>query len=69
MLICSFFSSLGKVYRLKAYEIPEASRHARGTAIVNLLPLEKGETIAAVIATKDFPRKRIPYVRNSIRYG
>lgn len=50
-----FFSSFGKVYRLKAYEIPEASRHARGTAIVNLLPLEKGETIAAVIATKDFP--------------
>lgn len=52
-----FFSSLGKVYRLKAYEIPEASRHARGTAIVNLLPLEKGETIAAVIATKDFPEE------------
>lgn len=50
-----FFSSFGKVYRLKAYEIPEASRHARGTAIVNLLPLEKGETIAAVISTKDFP--------------
>ena len=50
-----FFSSNGKVYRLKAYEIPEASRHARGTAIVNILPLEKGETIAAVIATKDFP--------------
>lgn len=50
-----FFSSFGKVYRLKVYEIPEASRHARGTAIVNLLPLEKGETIAAVIATKDFP--------------
>ncbi len=50
-----FFSSKGKVYRLKAYEIPEASRHARGTAIVNILPLEKGETIAAVIATKDFP--------------
>ena len=50
-----FFSSNGKVYRLKAYEIPEASRHARGTAIVNILPLEKGEAIAAVIATKDFP--------------
>ena len=50
-----FFSSRGKVYRLKAYQIPEASRHARGTAIVNVLPLEKGETIAAVIATKDFP--------------
>ena len=50
-----FFSSRGRVYRLKGYEIPEASRHARGTAIVNVLPLEKGETIAAVIATKDFP--------------
>lgn len=50
-----FFSNRGKVYRVKVYEIPEASRHARGTAIVNLLPLGKGETIAAVIATKDFP--------------
>ncbi len=50
-----FFSTRGKVYRLKVYELPEASRHARGTAIVNLLPLEKGETISAVIATKDFP--------------
>ena len=50
-----FFSTKGKVYRLKVYEIPEASRHARGTAIVNLLPLEKGESISAVIATKDFP--------------
>ena len=50
-----FFSSFGKVYRLKVYELPEASRHARGSAIVNLLPLEKGETVEAVIATKDFP--------------
>lgn len=50
-----FFSTAGKVYRLKVYELPEASRHARGTAIVNLLPLAKGETISAVIATKDFP--------------
>ena len=50
-----FFSTAGKVYRLKVYELPEASRHARGTAIVNLLPLQKGETISAVIATKDFP--------------
>ena len=50
-----FFSTKGKVYRLKVYEIPEAGRHARGTAIVNLLPLEKGESISAVIATKDFP--------------
>ena len=50
-----FFSTAGKVYRLKVYELPEASRHARGTAIVNLLPLAKGETISAVIATKEFP--------------
>ena len=50
-----FFSTAGKVYRLKVYELPEASRHARGTAIVNLLPLQKSETISAVIATKDFP--------------
>ena len=52
-----FFSTKGKVYRVKVYEIPEASRHARGTAIVNLLPLEKGETISAVIAAKDFPEE------------
>lgn len=50
-----FFSTKGKVYRVKVYELPEASRHARGTAIVNILPLEKGETISAVIASKDFP--------------
>lgn len=50
-----FFTSFGKVYRLKAYEVPEASRHARGTAIVNLLQLDKGETVSAVISTKDFP--------------
>lgn len=49
------FSSKGKVYRLRVYEVPEASRQARGTAIVNLLPLENGEQITAVIATKDFP--------------
>ena len=52
-----FFTTKGKVYRLKVYEIPEASRHARGTAIVNLLQLDKaaGESVAAVIAAKDFP--------------
>ena len=50
-----FFSTAGKVYRLKVYEIPEASRHARGTAILNLLPLAKDETISAVISTKEFP--------------
>ena len=48
------FSSKGKVYRMRVYEIPEASRQARGTAIVNLLPLEKDETISSVISTKTF---------------
>lgn len=50
-----FFSTKGKVYRIKVYDIPEASRHARGTAIVNLLPLEKDERVSAVISTKEFP--------------
>ena len=49
------FSSMGKVYRMHVYDIPEASRQARGTAIVNLLPLEKDEHISSVIATKEFP--------------
>ncbi|MBQ9691495.1 MAG: DNA gyrase subunit A, partial [Eggerthellaceae bacterium] len=50
-----FFTTAGKVYRLKVYEIPEASRHARGTAVVNLLHLKGEERVSAVIATKDFP--------------
>ena len=50
-----FFSTKGKVYRLKVHELPVGSRHARGTAIVNLLPFEGNEKIAAVIATKEFP--------------
>ena len=50
-----FFSTKGKVYRLKVHELPVGSRHARGTAVVNLLPFESNERIAAVINTKDFP--------------
>ena len=49
------FSNRGKVYRLKVHELPIGSRHARGTAVVNLLPFEEGEKIAAVISTRDFP--------------
>jgi DNA gyrase subunit A len=52
-----FFSTKGKVYRLKVHELPVGSRHARGTAVVNLLPFEAGEKIAAVINTKDFPEE------------
>lgn len=50
-----FFSTKGKVYRLKVHELPVGSRQARGTAVVNLLPFEENEKIAAVITTKDFP--------------
>ena len=49
-----FFTNLGRVYRLKAYEIPEASRMARGTAIVNLLQLQPGETITSMIPMRDY---------------
>ena len=49
-----FFTNLGRVYRLKAYEIPEASRTARGTAIVNLLQLQPGETITSMIPMRDY---------------
>ena len=53
-----FFSTRGRVYRLKAHEIPVASRTSRGTAIVNLLPLQEGETIQAIIDTRDYETMR-----------
>ncbi|MDD4066617.1 MAG: DNA gyrase subunit A [Clostridia bacterium] len=49
-----FFTNKGRVYRLKGYEIPEASRIAKGTAIVNLLQLDPGENITAVIPLREF---------------
>ena len=49
-----FFTNMGRVYRLKAYEIPEAGRTARGTAIVNLLQLNPGEKISALIPITDY---------------
>lgn len=49
-----FFTNFGRVYRLKAYEIPEAGRAARGTAIVNLLQLNPGEKISAMIPIQEF---------------
>ena len=50
-----FFSNLGKVYRLRAFEVPLKERTARGTAIVNLLPLEAGEKVQTLIDTREFP--------------
>ena len=49
-----FFSNKGKVYRLRGYEVPEAGRTAKGTAIVNLLSLDNGEKISAVIPISNF---------------
>ncbi len=50
----NFFTNLGRVYRLKAYEIPEAGRTARGTAIINLLQLAPGEKISAMIPIQEY---------------
>src|SRR5205814_3803961 len=49
-----FFTSVGKVYRLKVHELPLGSRQAKGRAIVNLLPFRQGEAVRAVIQTRDF---------------
>ena len=51
-----FFTNFGRVYRLKAYEIPEAGRNARGTAIINLLQLAPEEKISAIIPVKDYEK-------------
>jgi DNA gyrase subunit A len=56
--VVMFFTNQGNVYRLKAYEIPEASRTARGTAIVNLIPLKPGERVNGMITIKGFDEAR-----------
>lgn len=53
-----FFTNTGKVYRMKAYEIPDAKRQAKGTAIVNLLQLSQGERVTAVIPIKHFEKEK-----------
>ena len=70
-----FFTDLGRVHHRKGYQIPEAGRTARGTAIVNVLPLEPGESVTAVVTTREFDEneylmmvtsqgtvKRIPFI-------
>ncbi len=54
----NFFTNTGRVYRLKAYEIPEAGRTARGTALVNLLQLQPEEKITAVIPIREYPENK-----------
>ncbi len=62
-----FFTSVGKVYRLKVHEIPLGSRTSKGRAVVNLLPLRSGERIKAVVATKDY--KDAKYLVMATRKG
>nr|MBA2535812.1 DNA gyrase subunit A [Actinomycetota bacterium] len=62
-----FFSSTGKVYRLKLHELPLGSRQSKGRALVNLLPLGQGESIRTVIATRDF--KEAEYLVLATRKG
>ena len=90
MYICSshenllFISNFGIMYKLKCYELPEGSKASKGTHIVNVLPLKEGETIAAMIKTKDFEegqyivfvtkngkikRTPLPYYRNVRKQG
>ncbi len=70
-----FFTDLGRVHHRKGYQIPEASRTARGTAMVNILPLEQGESVTALVVTREFDEneflmmvtrqgtvKRIPFI-------
>ena len=64
-----FFSNRGKVYRLKAHEIPKKDRTARGTAIVNLLQLEPDERIQAIIDTRDYETQPVPVLRHQAGPG
>ena len=64
-----FFTNMGKVYRIKGYEIPESSRASRGTNIVNILPLENGEKITSVVKTsvlEDESKYLVMVTRNGI---
>ena len=73
MIVCSshsnmlFITNLGMMYKLKCYELPEGSKNARGTNIVNLLPMHPGEKIAAVLETADFDEGK--YVVIVTRFG
>ena len=59
-----FFTSVGKVYRLKVHELPLGSRQSKGRAIVNLLPFRQGEKVRAVIQTRDVRGGEVPALRD-----
>ena len=60
-LLC--FSSRGKLYWLKVYELPQASRTARGKPIINLLPLREGEQINAVLPIRDYTKDKFVFIK------
>ena len=59
-----FFTTVGKVYRLKVHELPLGSRQSKGRAIVNLLPFRQDEDVRAVIATRNFEEAEVPRLRD-----
>lgn len=73
LFVCSthdfllFFTNRGKVYRSKVYDLPEASRTAKGRALVNILPLREGERVQSVLSTRDFGEA--PYLLFATRNG
>ena len=73
IIICSthdnllFFTNRGRMYRIKGYQIPESSRQAKGSAIVNILPIEKDEKVTAFIAVREFEEDK--YLLMSTRGG
>lgn len=73
LFVCSthdfllFFTNRGKVYRSKVYDLPEASRTAKGRALVNILPLREGERVQSVLSTRDF--SEAPFLLFATRTG
>jgi len=56
------FTNVGKVYRLRVFEVPQASRGAKGRPIINLLPLDANETVTAILPLKDFPENHYVFM-------
>ena len=64
-----FFTSVGKVYRLKVHELPLGSRQSKGRAVVNLLPFRQDEQIRAVVQTRKLRGVRVPRLRDEEGHG
>ena len=64
-----FFTNLGRVYRAKAYELPDAGRDGKGQHVANLMAFQPGEQIAQVLAVRDYAQRRLPRARHEGRPG